>query len=209
MHAQRRFTSPFLWTVFLLLALGAFSGCRRAESHAVKMPLEIKSSGGKHAVMETDKGNIEFELFELESPTAVENFRLLAERGYYNGLTFHRVVKGFMLQGGDPQGTGEGGESAWGGTFPDQIDRSSPTYKNGYHRGILAMANSGPNTNGSQFFIMHQDYSLPPSYVMFGQVIKGIEVVDAIAATPTTMGPDGNRSRPTTPQVIKKITILP
>ena len=173
------------------------------------MPVEIKSSGGKHAILETNQGTIELELFATESPTAVENFRLLAERGYYQGVTFHRVVKGFMIQGGDPQGTGEGGESAWGGTFPDQIDRSSAIYKNGYRRGILAMANAGPDTNGSQFFIMHQDYSLPPSYVIFGKVTKGIEVVDAIATTPTTMGPDGDRSRPTTPQVIKKITIQP
>ena len=209
MHSRRHLALNFLWSVALLLSLGASSGCRRAESHVLRMPVEIKSSGGKHAIVETNQGTIELELFATESPTAVENFRLLAERGYYKGVTFHRVVKGFMIQGGDPQGTGEGGESAWGGTFPDQIDRSSAIYKNGYRRGILAMANAGPDTNGSQFFIMHQDYSLPPSYVIFGKVIKGIEVVDTIATTPTTLGPDGDRSRPTTPQVIKKITIQP
>ena len=209
MHSRRRFALNLLWSVALLLSLGASSSCRRAESHVLRMPVEIKSSGGKHAILETNQGTIELELFATESPTAVENFRLLAERGYYKGVTFHRVVKGFMIQGGDPQGTGEGGESAWGGTFPDQIDRSSAIYKNGYRRGILAMANAGPDTNGSQFFIMHQDYSLPPSYVIFGKVTKGIEVVDAIATTPTTLGPDGDRSRPTTPQVIKNITIQP
>lgn len=196
---------------FSLFAFGllATTGCGRSHAPQSGVSLEIKSSGGKHAVVETDKGNIEFELLATDSPIAVENFRLLAERGYYNGLTFHRIVKGFMLQGGDPKGTGEGGESAWGGNFPDNIDRSSPLYKAGYRRGILAMANAGPDTNGSQFFIMHQDYSLPSNYVIFGRVTKGIEIVDAIAATPTTMGDDGNRSRPITPQVIKKITILP
>ena len=93
------------------------------------------------------------------SPTAVENFRLLAENGYYDGLTFHRVVEGFMIQGGDPRGDGTGGESAWGGTFEDDIDRSSALYRRGYRRGIVAMANAGPDTNGSQFFIMHGQFA--------------------------------------------------
>jgi len=159
--------------------------------------------------METDKGTIEFELLAKDSPTAVENFRLLAERGYYKGVTFHRIVKGFMIQGGDPDGTGLGGQSAWGGTFADEIDPNSALYKGGYRRGMLAMANAGPNTNGSQFFVMHQDYPLPPSYVIFGKVTRGMEVVDAMAGTPTDMGSDGNRSQPIIPPVIKTITIRP
>ena len=159
--------------------------------------------------METDKGEIEFEFFATDAPITVENFRLLAERGYYTGITFHRIVKGFMVQGGDPKGDGRGGESAWGGTFENEIDKKSPLYRGGYQRGMLAMANSGPNTNGSQFFIMHQDYPLPPNYTIFGKVTKGMEVVDAMATTPTTYGEDGNRSKPVNPPVIKKVTILP
>ena len=125
-------------------------------------------------MIETDKGTIELELFEKDAPKAVENFRLLAEHGYYDGLTFHRIVKGFMIQGGDPSGDGTGGESAWGGTFPDEIQRDSALYRRGYRRGVVAMANSGPNTNGSQFFIMHQDYQLPPNYVIFGNVCSRV-----------------------------------
>src|SRR5882724_8593372 len=146
----------------LPLLLLAFCGCRPSGVSHTKGPVAIKSSGGLHAVMETDKGTIEFELLAKDSPTAVENFRLLAERGYYKGVTFHRIVKGFMIQGGDPDGTGLGGQSAWGGTFADEIDPNSALYKGGYRRGMLAMANAGPNTNGSQFFVMHQDYPLPP-----------------------------------------------
>ena len=159
--------------------------------------------------METDKGTIELEFFENDAPKAVENFRLLAEHGYYDGLTFHRIVKGFMIQGGDPSGDGTGGESAWGGTFPDEIQRDSALYRRGYRRGVVAMANSGPNTNGSQFFIMHQDYQLPPNYVIFGNVTRGLEVVDALAAIATTMGGDGAMSKPLSPLRIQKVTIRP
>ena len=140
---------------------------------------------------------------------AVENFRLLAEHGLYDGLTFHRIIKGFMIQGGDPQGTGMGGMSAWGGAFPDEIKRDSAVYRAGYKRGIVAMANSGPNTNGSQFFIMHADYRLPPNYVIFGRVTKGIEVVDAVVDVPKAMGSDRDRSRPVTPVLMRKVTIRP
>jgi cyclophilin family peptidyl-prolyl cis-trans isomerase len=159
------------------------------------------------AVIDTDRGTIEFELFRTEAPKTSENFRLLAERGYYNGLTFHRVIKGFMLQGGDPNGDGSGGESAWGGTFADEIDPSAPLYRAGYKRGLVAMANAGPNTNGSQFFILHQDYPLRPNYTIFGRVVKGIEVVDALAETPTRPGSDGDLSAPNPPIVIRKVTI--
>jgi cyclophilin family peptidyl-prolyl cis-trans isomerase len=174
-----------------------------------KVPADAKSSGGMHAVLETDKGPIEIELLAADAPKAVENFRLLAEHGYYDGLTFHRIVRGFMIQGGDPSGDGTGGESAWGGTFPDEIKQESALYRDGYRRGIVAMANAGPNTNGSQFFIMHQDYALPPNYVIFARVTKGLETVDTLASTPTTLGADGGLSKPNTPPIIKKVTIRP
>ena len=190
--------------LLLAVIVGCNSSAPSSESKAA-----AKSSGGLHATIETDKGPIELEFLPMDAPKAVENFRLLAERGYYDNLTFHRIVKGFMIQGGDPTGDGTGGESAWGGTFEDEIKPDSPTYSNGYRRGVLAMANAGPNTNGSQFFIMHQDYPLPPAYVIFARVTKGIEVVDALAETPTTRGPDGGMSQPLTPPRIKKVTIRP
>ena len=114
-----------------------------------------------------------------------------------------------MIQGGDPPGDGTGGESAWGEPFADEIDPDSALYGDGYRRGIVAMANAGPNTNGSQFFIMHADYPLPPNYVIFAKVTSGQDVVDSIAETPTTAGPGGESSQPTTPPIIRKVTIRP
>jgi cyclophilin family peptidyl-prolyl cis-trans isomerase len=133
------------------------------------------------AVIQTNKGTIKFELLEADAPKTTENFRLLAEKGSYDGVIFHRVIKGFMIQGGDPDGTGRGGQSAWGGRFADEINPTSEVYKRGYKAGTVAMANAGPNTNGSQFFIMHVDYPLPPSYTIFGRVTEGQNIVDAIA----------------------------
>ena len=198
-------TSAGLWLALAGLAL--LAGCGGKPGGNPKVPAGAKSSGGLHAAIETAQGVIEIEFLPKDAPKAVENFRLLAEHGYYDGVIFHRIVRGFMLQGGDPEGTGRGGMSAWGGKFEDEIKTDSPLYKAGYKRGILAMANSGPNTNGSQFFIMHADYPLAPNYVIFAQVTKGLEVVDAIAAVPTTRGMDGAMSQPTTPVVIKKITV--
>src|SRR5437868_11018726 len=154
------------------------------------------------AVIQTNKGTIKFELLEQDAPKTTENFRLLAEKGYYDGVIFHRVIKGFMIQGGDPTGTGRGGESAWGGRFNDEINRSSELYQGKYTKGTVAMANAGPNTNGSQFFIMHVDYTLPPSYTKFGRVIAGQDVVDKIATTQTGPG-----DRPAKDVVMEKVTI--
>src|SRR2546421_9824364 len=101
------------------------------------------------ANIKTNKGTIRFELLEQDAPKTTENFITLAERGYYDGIIFHRVIKGFMIQGGDPTGTGSGGQSAWGGRFNDEIDRSSEVYKRGYTGGPGAMGTWGANTNGS------------------------------------------------------------
>jgi cyclophilin family peptidyl-prolyl cis-trans isomerase len=192
--------------ICVIVPLGA---CNAASSGNAKVPAGAKSSGGAHGVIETNKGPIAIEFLPSDAPRAVENFRLLAEHGYYDGVTFHRVVKGFMIQGGDPAGDGTGGESAWGEPFADEINVDSPLYRDGYRRGLVAMANSGPNTNGSQFFIMHQDYPLAPNYVIFARVTSGIETVDAIADTPTTMGADGAMSKPVSPITIKTVTIRP
>lgn len=126
----------------------------------------------KAAVIETDKGTIAFEIYP-ESTKAASNFIFLAKDGFYDGLTFHRVVPGFVIQGGDPNGNGTGGP---GYKFADE-----PVTKQ-YQKGIVAMANSGPNTNGSQFFIMLADrLDLPPKYTIFGKVVEGQDVVDKIS----------------------------
>jgi cyclophilin family peptidyl-prolyl cis-trans isomerase len=152
------------------------------------------------AVIETNKGTIKFELLEQDAPKTTENFRLLADRNYYDGVIFHRVIPNFMIQGGDPLGEGYGGESAWGGKFDDEIDRGSMLYAGPYEKGTVAMANSGPNTNGSQFFIMHVDYPLPPSYTKFGKVTEGQDVVDTIARV------DRNQNdKPYEPVVMNKV----
>ncbi len=156
----------------------------------------------RQAVIQTNMGTIRFKLLEADAPKTTENFITLTEKGYYDGIIFHRVIKGFMLQGGDPTGTGRGGQSAWGGRFNDEINRSSDLYQKGYQAGTVAMANAGPNTNGSQFFIMHVDYPLPPNYTIFGRVTEGQEVVNAIAESPT----DPN-DRPKSPVVMEKVTI--
>lgn len=154
------------------------------------------------AAIQTNKGTIKFELLESDAPKTTENFITLAERGYYDGVIFHRVIKGFMLQGGDPTGTGRGGESAWGGRFNDEIEKSSALYQTGYKKGVVAMANAGPNTNGSQFFIMHADYALPPSYSIFGRVTEGLDVVDAIATAETDRS-----DKPVSEVKMEKVTI--
>jgi cyclophilin family peptidyl-prolyl cis-trans isomerase len=190
-------------TAALLLA----TGCGRSKKESAAA--EAAAAKPLTAVIEMPQGTIEFELLAGDAPKTVENFRLLAERGYYNGLTIHRIVKGFMLQGGDPKGDGSGGESAWGGTFADELAPTSPLYERGlgYKRGIVAMANRGPNTNTSQFFILHRDHPLPPSYTIFGRVTKGIEVVDALAELPTVPGTDGAKSKPATPLVMQRVTV--
>ena len=153
------------------------------------------------AVIQTNMGTIRFELLEQDAPKTTENFITLAERGYYDGVIFHRVIEGFMIQGGDPTGSGRGGESAWGGRFNDEIDSRSELYRTGYRKGVVAMANAGPNTNGSQFFIMHVDYPLPPNYTIFGRVTEGLDVVDTIASTPT------QNDRPNKQVTMEKVTI--
>jgi cyclophilin family peptidyl-prolyl cis-trans isomerase len=146
--------------------------------------------------MTTNKGEIVFEMFDDDAPKTVGNMRDLAEKGYYDGLTFHRIIRDFMIQGGCPQGTGTGGP---GYEFEDEINRHKVV------RGALAMANAGPNTNGSQFFIVTTDAApwLDGKHTVFGKVTAGMDVVDALEALPT----DG-RDRPQEPAVIEKLSFV-
>jgi cyclophilin family peptidyl-prolyl cis-trans isomerase len=145
--------------------------------------------------IETNKGTIVFETYDADAPNTVKNFVTLAEKGFYNNLIFHRVIRDFMIQGGDPTGTGRGGP---GYQFADELNSATPSFKAGYVRGTVAMANSGPDTNGSQFFIMHKDTPLPHSYTIFGRVTSGLDIVDAIANTQITAG-----DKPVTDVVMK------
>lgn len=128
--------------------------------------------------LKTSKGDIQFVTYIKEAPNTVNNFVKLAREGFYDGLTFHRVIDGFMIQGGCPYGTGTGGP---GYTFEDEINVDDDIYKEGYKKGVVAMANAGADTQGSQFFIMVDDVALPPSYTIFGKVISGQNVADDIS----------------------------
>lgn len=158
--------------------------------------MQIDTSKTYTAALDTNKGTITVKLFADEAPNTVNNFVFLAREGFYDGVIFHRVISGFMIQGGDPTGTGTGGP---GYRFADELAASRT---HGYKMGTLAMANSGPNTNGSQFFIMHVDYGLPPQYSVFGKTIDGLDVVDDIAGTATAAS-----DRPLDDVVINSVTI--
>jgi cyclophilin family peptidyl-prolyl cis-trans isomerase len=156
--------------------------------------LTIDLDGTYSATLDTSHGLIEIDLDPARSPVTVNNFVFLARDGYYDGVIFHRVIENFMIQGGDPTGTGRGGP---GYRFRDELEGEGR-----YERGVVAMANAGPNTNGSQFFICHTDVSLPHSYTIFGRVRSGQEVVDSIATTPTDRS-----DRPNDDVVINSVVI--
>ncbi len=164
---------------------------------ATATPAISPSSQSTAAVLHTTVGDITIKFNTGTTPNTIANFIKLAQNNFYNGTIFHRVTKGFMIQGGDPQGNGSGGP---GYSFADE------PFEGEYTRGTVAMANSGPNTNGSQFFIMHQDNPLPKNYVIFGKVIAGMETVDKIAEAPTVPGGEG--SRPVNPASIKTIELI-
>lgn len=171
---------------------------KKAEPMYKEAPgMEIEAETKMYqAILATGKGEITIDLNAKETPITVNNFVFLARKNFYNNTPFHRTIQGFMIQGGDPTGTGTGGP---GYKFNDE------PFNGEYTRGTVAMANSGPNTNGSQFFIMHKDTALPKSYVIFGKVTKGMEVVDAIATAPTKPGGEG--SSPVELVYIQNVTI--
>ena len=145
------------------------------------VPEGLWVTNASSAAIKTAKGEIDIQLYPQDAPRTVTNFATLSKMGYYNNLTFHRVEPGFVIQGGDPNGDGTGGQSIYGPTFPDELNPNAPSYQTGYKEGIVAMANRGPNTNGSQFFIMLADNdSLPKSYTIFGKVTSGMDVVKQI-----------------------------
>ncbi len=155
---------------------------------------DLDLSKSYSATLDTNHGEIVIEFDAERSPNTVNNFVFLAREGFYDGVVFHRVIENFMIQGGDPTGTGRGGP---GYRFRDELEGDGK-----YRRGTVAMANAGPNTNGSQFFICHTDVGLPHSYTIFGQVTSGMDAVDSIATTKTD-----SSDRPRDEVVINKVTI--
>ncbi len=162
------------------------------------------------ATIKTNLGEIKVELYKSDAPKTVANFVKLAKDGFYNGISFHRVIPKFMIQGGDPfcgkNGGADMGACGTGGPgykFEDELNSTTESYKNGYKKGVLAMANAGPNTNGSQFFIMVDNVPLPHNYSIFGKVITGQEVADKISLVETSDG-----DRPVSAVVVEGISIL-
>jgi peptidylprolyl isomerase len=153
------------------------------------------------ATIDTTAGELQADLFVKDAPNTVNNFVFLAREGFYDGVPFHRIIRGFMVQTGDPTGTGRGGP---GYRFNDELPRTLE-----YEKGTLAMANAGPNTQGSQFFICHDDLrgKLPKNYTIFGKLTSGLDVLDRIASTPVRAGPGGEPSQPTQDVRITSVTI--
>jgi len=157
----------------IVLSLIAFAGIAYAKKTRAKAPV---------VVLETNQGEIRIRLMPKTAPKACQNFTTLAKKGYYDGLIFHRVIPAFMIQGGDPTGTGRGGSSIWGKPFEDEVS----LYKKFDKPGLLAMANAGPKTNGSQFFITTGEAPwLNMRHTIFGEVISGYDVVERIESVPT------------------------
>ena len=193
--------------VFLLLMIVTVSCSSKEKPDSTKSVaksdldslMNLQGNEKLFAIIQTNMGTIELQLFAKEAPKTVRNFVGLATQGFYNGIIFHRVIKNFMIQGGDPTGTGSGGQSIYGGPFADEFSASLQFDK----PGLLAMANAGPNTNQSQFFITTVPKPwLNLKHTIFGQVIKGMDVVDAIDSTPTD-----NMDRPINEVVMEKVTI--
>ena len=195
-----------------VLALGILAGCgqdsssepSRLQATPVGTPSPDADLAGPIRVeITTNKGVMNGELYPEVAPLAVTSFVHLAEQEYFDGVIFHRILPGFVVQTGDPTGTGSGGP---GYKFPDE-----PIPANlAYGRGTLAMANSGPDTNGSQFFICLADLSqrLPRNYTIFGQIDQGLETLDALAAVGLTQNPaTGERSKPTEPVIVESIRV--
>lgn len=172
-----------------------------ADQNNSKQPptMQIDQSKTYSAILKTSQGDITIDLDAKRVPITVNNFVALAKQNFFNGTIFHRVIKDFMIQGGDPNGDGSGGP---GYKFADE------NLEGKYTRGTVAMANSGPNTNGSQFFIIHKDYDLPNSYVIFGHVSSGMDAVDKIAEAEVTDKGAGEKSKPADPVKIDSVEIV-
>jgi cyclophilin family peptidyl-prolyl cis-trans isomerase len=204
---MKRIFLTLILTAFIVMADSTGSTAQTSNT-AVTAPVATQT-----AVIKTSLGDIEIELYGNDAPKTVENFVGLAQKDFFNGILFHRVVPGFVIQAGDPKTKsdslrdqwGQGGESIYGKEFADELNPNAPSYQRGYVEGTLAMANRGPNTNTSQFFIMLGSSQLPKAYTIFGHVTKGLDVVHKIENTELNMGQMGGV--PKVPVVIKDVEI--
>lgn len=186
--------------VIIILIAGGIYFFSNQENAPITSPVDTATTTMSHLItIKTNLGEIKFKTYDTDAPKTVENFITLANKGFYNGVIFHRVIDGFMIQGGDPTGTGRGGP---GYQFADELNPNTESYKAGYQKGVVAMANAGPNTNGSQFFIMVADYPLPNAYTIFGKVVSGQEVADKIAKVAKD-----SSDKPTTPVVMQSVEV--
>jgi len=182
-----------------------------ASANATTTAQTPAANGAHKVTVVTNYGTIVFQTYDADAPNTVQNFITLADKGFYNNLTFHRVISGFMIQGGDPNcsptattpAIGACGTGGPGYQFADELNPATASYQAGYKQGVVAMANSGPNTNGSQFFIMAADYPLQNNYTIFGKVISGQDIVSKIDAVKT----DPSNNKPLTPVVMKSVTV--
>ncbi len=213
---MNRILSAFIFAAILFAGCSSSTGGSSGKSSG-------KSSGPgdpvatETAIIKTSMGDIEVDLYGNDAPKAVENFVGLAVNKYYDGVLFHRVIPGFMIQTGDPLSRdpnkraewGTGGQSIYGPTFEDELNPDAPSSKRGYATGTLAMANAGPNTNGSQFFITVSDVDLPHNYTIFGAVRSGMDVAKKISNVPTEAQTPGGQevALPKSPVSILSITV--
>lgn len=189
-----------IFSILLIMAISlSGTGCRKKAEDQAIVGESPASTEITYAVLNTTAGEIKIKLNTTDTPITANNFIKLSEEKFYDNTIFHRAISGFMIQGGDPKGDGTGGP---GYKFDDE------PFTGEYNRGTVAMANSGPNTNGSQFFIMHADYGLPKDYVIFGQVVEGFETVDKIAEAKVTRNDMGENSQPVKPVKIKSVDII-
>ncbi len=174
---------------------------KKPQSWSSPPAMQIDPNKRYTATIKTSLGEMRAQLYPKEAPNTANNFIFLARQGFYDGVIFHRIIKDFMVQTGDPTGTGTGGP---GYRFADEL--SAPL---GYEKGTLAMANAGPNTQGSQFFIVHgpQGTRLPKNYTIFGKVTEGVDVLDKLAGVEVQAGGGGERSKPSNPPRIEGVTI--
>jgi len=210
---KKLFKAIILILILVIMAGGGYFGYKKYKNKKTagqpntttasqENAANTENKDNQIAVLDTNQGVIKIQLLDSVAPKTVENFVKLAGQGFYDGTKFHRVIKDFMIQGGDPLSRDESKKDSWGTGGPGYKFDDEPVTLT-YTRGTVAMANSGANTNGSQFFIMHQDNpTLPKSYTIFGKVIEGMDAVDKIAATPTD-----SSDRPLSDMIINKITI--
>lgn len=206
---MNKYFSIVIVIIIIILGVWFLTRDKNKEENIINSNNQIKTTKEMtSATLHTNKGDITIQFFDIDAPNTVTNFIKLAQEGFYDGVKFHRVIKGFMIQGGDPLSKDDSKTTLWGTggpgyKFADEIYPQTPLYfDGGYIKGRVAMANSGPNTNGSQFFIVTEDYPLPPLYTIFGQVVLGQEVVDAIANVKTV-----ENDRPVSPVIINSITL--